>query len=121
MIGEERSGELVRYDTHDGEFVPYLDGLEARWVTFSSDRRWVAYSRYSDGTLWAMHADASVKRQLTFAPMYTDGIAWSPDGRCIAVRAQAKPGAPFKISACRADRRRSERGCADQNSGVAAR
>ncbi|MGH9433950.1 MAG: hypothetical protein ACRD3T_20670, partial [Terriglobia bacterium] len=45
VIGEERSGELVRYDRHDSEFVPYLNGLDGRWVIFSPDGRWVAYSK----------------------------------------------------------------------------
>ena len=39
VIGEDRTGELVKYDARAGAFISYLDGLEARWVTFSPDGR----------------------------------------------------------------------------------
>lgn len=97
VMGEERSGELVRYDGRNAEFVPYLNRLDGRWVTFSPDGRWVTYTKYSDGTLWCMHPDGSGKKQLTFAPFYTDGIAWSSDDKWIALHAQTTRGAHFNI------------------------
>ncbi len=97
VIGAERRGELVRYDAREQEFMPYLNGMEGRWVTFSPDGRWVAYSRYSDGTVWAAHPDGSGSMQLTYRPMYADGLAWSPDGRWIAIHAQRTPKAHYKI------------------------
>src|SRR5262249_37403214 len=47
-------------------------------------------------TLWRARADGTEPRQLTFAPMETDGCSWSPDGRLIAFRGSL-PGRPFKI------------------------
>ena len=97
VIGAEPRGELVRYDRREQEFMPYLNGLEGRWVTFSPDGRWAAYSRYSDGTVWAAHPDGSGRMPLTYRPMYADGLAWSPDGRWIAIHAQKTHKAHYKI------------------------
>ncbi len=97
VIGTEQSGELVRYDAREQEFVPYLNGVEARWVTFSPDRKWVAFTPYDDGTLWVVHPNGSGRTQLTFGPMYADGFAWSPDGRWIAIHALRTPKAKYKI------------------------
>jgi DNA-binding winged helix-turn-helix (wHTH) protein/Tol biopolymer transport system component len=98
VIGTEQSGELVRYDAREQEFVPYLNGVEARWVTFSPDRKWVAFTPYDDGTLWVVHPNGSGRTQLTFGPMYADGFAWSPDGRWIAIHALRTPKAKYKIN-----------------------
>jgi Tol biopolymer transport system component len=86
-LGTREDGELVRYDSTIGDFVPYLGGISAIWVDFSRDRKWVAYVRYPDATLWRARADGTDARQLTFAPMVVDGCSWSPDGRQIAFRA----------------------------------
>lgn len=42
-VGDKRRGELVRYEPRAGEFVPYLDGISAVDIAFSSDRNWIAY------------------------------------------------------------------------------
>lgn len=96
VVGEDRDGELVRYDSRDRVFVPYLGGLEARWVAFSPDGRWVAYTKASDGTLWRARLDGTGQTQLMFGPMITNGVCWSPDGQRIALRART-PNGPFKI------------------------
>ncbi|HTP30184.1 MAG TPA: winged helix-turn-helix domain-containing protein [Anaeromyxobacteraceae bacterium] len=77
-------GELVRYDSASGLFVPFLGGLSAREVEFSRDGRWVAYVRQPDGTLWRSRPDGTEPRQLTFPPLTAVLPRWSPDGRSIA-------------------------------------
>jgi dipeptidyl aminopeptidase/acylaminoacyl peptidase len=77
-------GELVRYDSTSGLFVPFLGGLSARDVEFSRDGRWVAYVRQPDGTLWRSRPDGTEQRQLTFPPLTAVLPRWSPDGRRIA-------------------------------------
>jgi hypothetical protein len=51
-VGDKRHGELVRYDPHAGQFVPYLGGIWALDVAFSPDRQWVAYVTFPNGDLW---------------------------------------------------------------------
>src|SRR5665811_962154 len=95
VIGWQRTGELVRWDASQAEFIPFLKGISAYSVSFSRDSHWVAYLKYPDATLWRMRPDGSVEKQLTFSPMETDGANWSPDGKAIAIRAKAL-GRPFK-------------------------
>jgi DNA-binding winged helix-turn-helix (wHTH) protein/Tol biopolymer transport system component len=83
--------QLSVYDETSRRFVPYLGGIPAFAVWFSRDQKSVAYINHHDSTLWRARADGSDPRQLTFSPWYVDGVAWSPDGRQLAIRAKA-PG-----------------------------
>jgi Tol biopolymer transport system component len=96
--GYERR-ELVRYDAGRGQFLPYLSGVAARWVSFSKDGRWVAYTTVADGALWRSRSDGSERMQLT-PPSVTVGIPrWSPDGSRIAFfgRISGKAGTVYII------------------------
>jgi Tol biopolymer transport system component len=96
LIGVQRRPQLARYDAALHEFVPFLGGIPAEWVTFSRDAKSVAYLSLPQQTLWRAKSDGSEPVQLTFAPLRGDGLAWSPDGKTIALRAQM-PGKPWKI------------------------
>jgi serine/threonine protein kinase len=50
-IGLKERGELVHYDMKSQQFVPFLSGISAMYVTFSRDGNWVAYMSYPDHTL----------------------------------------------------------------------
>jgi Tol biopolymer transport system component/DNA-binding winged helix-turn-helix (wHTH) protein len=84
VVGEEPRVELFRYDLQAQRFDPYPLGLSAGPVDFSSDRKWMAYVSYPDGTLWRSRMDGSDKMQLTFPPVRAYGPRWSPDGSKIA-------------------------------------
>jgi DNA-binding winged helix-turn-helix (wHTH) protein/Tol biopolymer transport system component len=80
--GQDRR-ELVRYDSRRGQFLPYLPGVSARWISFSKDGQWVTYTTVPQDTLWRSREDGSEPVQLTtnisvFQPR------WSPDGKWIA-------------------------------------
>lgn len=95
-IGNERQGELVRFDSRVKEFVPFLGGISATWVVFANSGKHVVYIAYPDKTVWRANADGSGKKQLTFSPMQVDGLDWSPDEKWLALRAR-NPDKPWLI------------------------
>ena len=82
-IGEQPRGELQRFDSKSGQFLPYLAGVSASDVSFSRDGQWVAYVTYPENTLWRSRIDGSEKLQLTRPPLYPGNPAWSADGEKI--------------------------------------
>ncbi len=84
VVGEQRRGELVRYDATARQFLPYLSGISADRLDFSHDGEWVTYVAYPDGTLWRSKNDGSRRQQLTSSPLDVDLPRWSPDGTEIA-------------------------------------
>jgi Tol biopolymer transport system component len=84
VIGEQRRGELVRYDAQAKQFLPYLSGISADRLAFSRTGDWVAYVSYPEETLWRSKMDGTQKQQLTFASLGVDSPEWSPDGKQIA-------------------------------------
>ena len=73
-------GELVRYDAQSSLLQPYLGGISAEFVTFSSDGQFVAYVTFPEGILWRANRDGSHPVQLTDARLYPLNPHWSPDG-----------------------------------------
>jgi serine/threonine protein kinase/Tol biopolymer transport system component len=96
VIGAAPREEIIRYDAKYGQFVPYLTGVSADALAFSTDGNWVAYVTFPEGTLWRSKLDGSQRLQLTFAPMQTTMPRWSPDGKQIAFVGNP-PGKPPKI------------------------
>jgi serine/threonine protein kinase/Tol biopolymer transport system component len=96
VIGTVPREEIIRYDAKSGQFVPYLAGISADWLAFSTDRNWVAYVTFPEGTLWRSKVDGTQRLQLTFPPMRTFMPRWSPDGKRIAFVGNIR-GKPPKI------------------------
>ena len=101
VIGRQPRGELVRYDMKTGQFVPYLSGISAACVSFSSDGKWVAYVTFPEGILWRMRTDGSERLQLTFSPLRAFQPSWSSDGKRIAFMGTARPVGPGRFMLCR--------------------
>jgi Tol biopolymer transport system component len=83
FVGGLERREFVRYDRARNEFVPYLPGVAGRWVSFSPDGRWAAYTVAPQETLWFSRADGSDARQIETPGLLVDGLAWSADSRFI--------------------------------------
>jgi Tol biopolymer transport system component/DNA-binding winged helix-turn-helix (wHTH) protein len=100
MIGEQLRGELSRYDSKVGQFVPFFSGISAEFIDFSRDRQWVTYVTFPDQILWRSKIDGSERLQLTSNSARAVFPQWSPDGRRIAFFdvAPGKPGKIFLIS-----------------------
>jgi len=79
--------QLERFSESEKQFIPFLEGIGAEWVTYSRDERWIAYIKTEDKTLWRMKSDGTEARQLTSLPMKAQGLAWSPDRQQIVVNA----------------------------------
>jgi hypothetical protein len=105
-IGTQKRGELVRFDAHLHEFVPFLSGISAVDPIFSRDGQWVTYVSYPDGTLWRSRADGSDRLQLTYPPAVVGYARISPDGKTVAFSddkgdaylVSAEGGAPQKLA-----------------------
>ncbi len=104
-VGEQRRGELVRYDARVRDFVPYLGGISGYDPTFSQDGKWVAYVSYPEHTLWRSRADGRDRLQLTYPPQVVVFPRISPDGSKIAFAVEGvvyvvsiNGGAPQKIT-----------------------
>jgi eukaryotic-like serine/threonine-protein kinase len=91
VVGALARGELARYDTRAGEFIPFLSGISADSVSFSKDGQWVAYVSFPEGALWRSKSDLSQKIQLTYPPLTPVGPRWSPDGQQIVFFAFSGP------------------------------
>ncbi len=83
LVGHRLLGQLVRYDARSAEFLPFLSGISAEFVSFSKDGQWVAYVTYPDGVLWRSRVDGTERQSLTNAEMYARLPRWSPDGKRI--------------------------------------
>ena len=102
VIGEQRRGELMRFESKLGQFVPYLGGISALDVDVSKDGQWVTYVSYPEGVLWRSRVDGSQRLQLSSLPMQATLPRWSPDGKRIAFSASV-PGEPDRIHVVAAD------------------
>jgi Tol biopolymer transport system component/DNA-binding winged helix-turn-helix (wHTH) protein len=100
VIGEQLRGELSRYDSKAGQFVPFLSGMSAEFVDFSRDRQWITYVTFPDQILWRSKIDGSERLQLTSNSVRAVFPRWSPGGKRIAFVdvAPGKPGKIFLIS-----------------------
>ena len=96
-IGTLPSGELVRYDAKQKDFVPFLGGLSADHLEFSHDGQWIAYVAFPERTLWRARSDGSEAFQLTFPPLQVDSRPhWSADGKRIVFAAR-RPGELLRL------------------------
>src|SRR5262249_26176044 len=84
VVATQPRGALVRYDARSQQLLPFLSGISASELDFSSDNQWVTYVTYPDNRLWRSRADGSDRLQLTYPPLEAHLPRWSPDGKQIA-------------------------------------
>lgn len=78
--GVIQRGELVAFNPASRQLEPYLNGISAEHVSFSSDGRSIAYVTFPEGIMWRANRDGSNPIQLTNPPLYPKNPRWSPDG-----------------------------------------
>jgi serine/threonine protein kinase/Tol biopolymer transport system component len=96
VVGRKPRGELVRYESQSDRFLPFLSGISAEHLSFSSDGQWVAYVTFPEGALWRSKIDGSQRLQLSYSPLYASLPRWSPDGKQITFFS-VTPGKPSRI------------------------
>ena len=98
--GMTLKGELVRYDATSKQLLPYLGGISARDVAFSSDGRFLVYIAHPEGTMWRANRDGTGTQQLTSRSVRPSAPKWSPDGRRIVFFESGPdgPGEMYSIS-----------------------
>jgi len=96
VVGQTYRGELVRYDSRSGQFLPALGGISAEDIAYSSDGQHVAYVSYPEGALWRMKLDGSERMRLTYPPTRAVLPRWSPDGRKVVFH-ETIPEKPDRI------------------------
>ena len=87
-VGTTPRAELARFDAKSKRIEPYLGGISAEFLSFSSDGKQIAYVTYPDGILWRAKADGSERVQLTSSPIRPVVCRWSPDGTQILFAAK---------------------------------
>jgi len=97
FVGEERRGELQRFDSRAGTFVPYLPEISGDSLAFSPDGRSVAWVSFPEGTLWCGEIDGGRRIQLSFPPAIAALPQWSADGTEIAFL-KREPGHSSRIA-----------------------
>jgi TolB protein len=67
---------------------PQRDGEDGTRLLWSPDGSRIAFAGNRDGNseVYVMNADGSGQRRVTRSPAYDEPLAWSPDGRKLAVR-----------------------------------
>jgi dipeptidyl aminopeptidase/acylaminoacyl peptidase len=79
-VGWKPQGELVRYDSGSGHWLPYLAGMSAQDLDFSRDGQWVVFTTYPEASVWRSRLDGRDRLQLTFPPVTAALPRFSPDG-----------------------------------------
>jgi Tol biopolymer transport system component len=82
FVGTSNIGQLVRLDARSGQWLAFLDGIDAAQVDYSADGKWITYAD-SNGCLWRSAADGSHRIRLTSPPFFARNPRWSPDGNRI--------------------------------------
>lgn len=90
VIGDKVRPELERYDSKSKTWKPFLSGISAEHVSFSTDGQWTAYISYPDANLLRSKVDGSQKLQLTTPPAQAAMPSISPDGKTIAYMARER-------------------------------
>lgn len=86
-VGAPYQGEVIRYNAATREFAMLLP-VSGTYVSYSPDRRAVAYIGFPDKRLWRANADGTEARPLTVGPFEANDSSWSPDSRWIAFRSR---------------------------------
>ena len=81
--GQTPRGELSRIDPRTGGLQPFLGGISAEFLSFSSDGKSVAYVSFPEGVLWKADRDGTNRVQLTQPPVLVVNPRWSPDSKQI--------------------------------------
>lgn len=96
LSGLSAGNELVRFNRSTQDFKPFLPGISAKDVDFSSDGQLIAYVSSDGASLWISRPDGSDKRQVNCRYSDIELPHWSPQGRRIAFMAR-RPEGPWRI------------------------
>jgi Tol biopolymer transport system component/DNA-binding winged helix-turn-helix (wHTH) protein len=100
-IGQQKRGELMRYDHASGRFVSWLPTVSAEGLAFSKDGSRMVWCSYPEAELWLSRPDGTERVRLTPPGMFTALPRWSSDeGRILFTGSEAnQPVKAYVVSA----------------------
>ncbi len=82
-VGDADQTELMRYEARSNEWKPYLGGMSAFQLDFSSDGEWITYVAAPGHSVWCSRKDGSQATQVTTPPLNVTTPRFSRDRSAI--------------------------------------
>lgn len=88
LAAVNNQSELIRFNSKDGDYKPFLPGQSVRDIAFSHDEKKICYLSAEQDALWISNPDGSGREHVNLPQYQFELPRWSPDGSSIALMAK---------------------------------